>query len=216
MTRRGEAAIDATHALQCAQRRAGRAALAIKGGRIQDVWKRKGDKRVTKNSRGLLIQPFAGKVHGTMLKDDLEDPYVAPVSRYQFGAVKRRGSDLASTMAALFADCMRSTGKNFALLFVDLTAAFDTVVRELIMADDTVKESDIRRVGEAHQLLVIPREPGSEATEGVGGPGKDRVAEAVGGCQGLLDVSHDEAGRHSLPHLGDPLGKKLPVLGLDD
>ena len=119
-----------------------RAPLLAKGGRMQEVWKRKGLRADTKNSRGILVQSHVGKIHGGLLKSELEPSYATAVSETQCGAVKGRGTATAGLAAALHADLCRSKGLNFSQLYVDLTAAFDTVCREFAMMDETMTAAD--------------------------------------------------------------------------
>ncbi|CAK0877917.1 unnamed protein product, partial [Prorocentrum cordatum] len=108
-----------------------KAPALMKGGRMQDLWKRKGERTDTANCRGLLIQTHAGKVHGATLKDAIKPHYPRAVADTQRGAIAGRGAAAAGLTAELHADMCRSRRQCFVRLFVDLTAAFDTICREL-------------------------------------------------------------------------------------
>ena len=144
----GTPAAIAMQYVENSARRAGRAASAMKGGRIQNVWKGNEDKRRPQASRGLLIQPFAGKVHGTFLKQRLAAPYLQAVADVQCGAVPGRGYVVASAAVNLHSDHARSLRTSWAHLFVDLSAAFDTVIRELAMCDVDVPSDAILHLAE--------------------------------------------------------------------
>ncbi|CAK0894210.1 unnamed protein product [Prorocentrum cordatum] len=121
-----------------------KAPALMKGGRMQDLWKRKGERTDTANSRGLLIQTHAGKVHGATLKDAIEPHYPRAVADTQRGAIAGRGTAAAGLTAELHADMCRSRRQCFVRLFVDLTAAFDTICRELAMVQPTDDPDRVR------------------------------------------------------------------------
>ncbi|CAK0815072.1 unnamed protein product, partial [Prorocentrum cordatum] len=121
-----------------------KAPTLMKGGRMQDLWKRKGERTDTANSRGLLIQTHAGKVHGATLKDAIEPHCPRAVADTQCGAIAGRGTAAAGLTAELHADMCRSRRQCFVRLFVDLTAAFDTICRELAMVQPTDDPDRVR------------------------------------------------------------------------
>eukprot|EP00973_Karenia_brevis_P009038 1223358-Karenia_brevis.AAC.1 len=57
--------------------------LDFRGGRLVDVWKRKGDQEVCDNSRGLLISNHISQVLTTLIKDHIADTYESYVSPVQ-------------------------------------------------------------------------------------------------------------------------------------
>ena len=73
-----------------------------------------------------------------------------------------------------------------------------------------------RRPGQLLQFPVAVRESGSQTAESVGRPDQDGIAEFPRGFQCVRDVGNDEGGRHLFADLGNSLGKKFPVLGVDD
>ncbi|CAK0866226.1 unnamed protein product, partial [Prorocentrum cordatum] len=52
----------------------------MKGGRVRDIWKRKGEKAITSSSRGTLVQAHTGRVHGAVPKDELDEHYPSAVA----------------------------------------------------------------------------------------------------------------------------------------
>jgi hypothetical protein len=64
-----------------------RAPTAIKGRRTQEIWKGRGDNLDNLKSRGVLIQSHLGKVHGSLLKDGLGDPYPMPAPSMMLNVV---------------------------------------------------------------------------------------------------------------------------------
>ena len=60
------------------ERRAGEAPALMQGGRVQDLWKRVGERSDAANSRGLLIRTHLCDVRGAAQKDALRPRYPAP------------------------------------------------------------------------------------------------------------------------------------------
>jgi hypothetical protein len=114
-------------------RRHAKAPVKIKGGRIQSLYKGKGDRKDVNNSRGLLIQPFLGKMHGGSLKHESDQAYKASVSNAQCGAFSGRNASMAGLLAELHSDWARHNKLSWSRIYVDLTAAFDSVMRELAL-----------------------------------------------------------------------------------
>ena len=106
----GEPAALLVQTLLNVTRSAFRAPTALKGGRIQDIWKGKGDKLEPAKSRGILIQNHLGKIHGLLLKDGLGDTYANAVDDAQCGCVPGRGTTHAAMMASLFTDHCAANG----------------------------------------------------------------------------------------------------------
>ena len=164
----GWAAAYALTLAENSMRRSGRAALLAKGGRIMGLWKHKGDRRDPDNSRGLLVQSFTGKVHSSLVKDAVSEPYAKAISEAQCGAVPGRSTSQASAIRALHADYATSNGKCFAQLFVDLSSAFDSVVRELCTenGDGSVDPAAVERLCAKHGLPPELRDLISGMTRG--------------------------------------------------
>jgi hypothetical protein len=106
-------------------RKHAKAPVKLKGGRIQDLYKGKGDRKVVGNSRGLLIQPFLGKLHGGSLKHEVDDAYKRALSNSQCGAVGGRNASMAGLLTELHSDWARHKKLSRSRVYVDLTAAFD-------------------------------------------------------------------------------------------
>jgi hypothetical protein len=181
-----EAAELATAVLNSSRQHA-KAPVKLKGGRIQDVYKGKGEKKDTNNSRGLLIQPFLGKLHGGLLKDDIDPIYRGSLPDTQCGAVGGKSAGMASLTSELHADLARSRGLSSGRFFIYLKVVFDSVVRglALLSADDSPD-----RV----QAVVVAHNPPSEFCKvllsflGNGGGG---VLDYAGTSSELLAMFND-------------------------
>ena len=84
------------------------------------------------NSRGIALADFHGKVHHKGLRDQLTPCLLNQALETQFGGLPGRGTDVAShVVRALIHDAVLNH-KCLAILFADLSAAFYTVIRQLV------------------------------------------------------------------------------------
>ena len=67
-----------------------------KGGRLVDLYKKKGDASVCSNSRGLLISDHLSKAFVAKLLDSSKDEISYTVPEDQYGGVPGGGTDFAS------------------------------------------------------------------------------------------------------------------------
>ena len=51
----------------------GRSAVAMRGGRVQELYKNKGDRNETESHRGILVQDLPGAMHASFLKRDIDE-----------------------------------------------------------------------------------------------------------------------------------------------
>ena len=51
----------------------GRSAVAMRGGRMQELYKNKGDRNETESHRGILVQDLSGAMHASFLKRDIDE-----------------------------------------------------------------------------------------------------------------------------------------------
>jgi hypothetical protein len=106
-----------------------------KGGRMATLWKRKGSPQVCSDHRGLLIADHAGKVATSLVKDAIEPAVAALLPESQAGgrAGKCVGTDFPAHTMRMMCEYARATNTSIGLLFLDLTQAFDRVLREIAM-----------------------------------------------------------------------------------
>ena len=105
--------------------------LICKGGRITDVYKRKGSKSDCDNSRGILLSCHLFKILFGIIMQQVNLTYCAFMPCTQFGAVEKRGSDFATHVVISSIQVARLRNWSIFIMFIDLTKAFDRIVREL-------------------------------------------------------------------------------------
>ena len=103
-----------------------------RGGRMKELHK-KGPVKECDNYRGLLISDHLGKAASSILYDNFDTPYHSYVPETQCGATKKRGTDFATHLLRTLIDRAELTGSSIAILYVDLTKAFDKVLREIVL-----------------------------------------------------------------------------------
>ena len=106
--------------------------MSWRGGRLKELHK-KGDTKECDNYRGLLIGDHMGKVGAALLNDAVDEAYHGYVPESQCGAVKKKGSDFATHLLRTMMDYAAANQLSIAILFVDLTKAFDLVLREVVL-----------------------------------------------------------------------------------
>ena len=106
--------------------------IDFRGGKLKEVWKRKGDPQVCPNSRGLLVSDELSKIFTGSLQAELKHTYEQFVSETQCGAVAKRGSDFAKHLARSALDFAYLKNWCSFILFLDLEKAFDFVVWEYL------------------------------------------------------------------------------------
>ena len=108
--------------------------VGMRGGRIAELYKGKGDSKDPNNYRGLLLSDHQTKILTGILQDEVSDAYYSYIHAEQFGATRKRGTDFAAHLTSCFIQyCMLSSLSCF-ILFVDLSKAFDMVIREVLMS----------------------------------------------------------------------------------
>ena len=105
----------------------------LKGGRLQEIWKRKGCAAECKNYRGILVADGISKVVTGMMQQHINPLYAKTVPKMQCGAVAQRGTDFAHHLAASYVAKTQLQNRCLFMLFLDLEKAFDFVVREYVM-----------------------------------------------------------------------------------
>ena len=106
--------------------------IAWRGGRIATLFK-KGDSMQTDNYRGLLISDHMSKACTSILDDYVNPAYIDNISNEQCGGVPERGTDIANDIVRAMLDLAAARNSSIAVLFIDLSKAFDYVIRELAL-----------------------------------------------------------------------------------
>ena len=110
-----------------------RVPLSWRGGRVANLFKGKGAATLTDNYRGLLISDHASKVLTGALQEEITPKYQRFVGFDQHGGAPGLGTAEASHAVRTFMEVAKMLGLSCAILFLDLTKAFDKAVRELVM-----------------------------------------------------------------------------------
>lgn len=103
------------------------------GGKICDVYKRKGNAYECDSPRGILLADHMAKSLCNIPNWHVQGPYEANMQKDQFGGIAGRSTDFASHVVRLFVDWCRITKMSFFVLFVDLVKAFDRIIREIVL-----------------------------------------------------------------------------------
>ena len=84
------------------------------------------------NHRTLLLADHASKGLAGMGKDVLEQPYLEHQPECQFGARPGRGTDMATHLLSSMINYAEQASMSIVILFVDLTKAFDRIIRQIL------------------------------------------------------------------------------------
>ena len=133
----------------------GRSAVAIRGGRVQEIHKNTGDRNETKSRRCILVQDLPGAMHTSFLKRDIDEHKMKFIHETQCGCVKGRGTCMAVQIVELAANFSKGRGKCCGRLYLDLSAAFDSILREFLIADSTY---DVQQLQSSLKALNISDE----------------------------------------------------------
>ena len=106
--------------------------IAWTGGKIVDVYKRKGDAAECDASHGILLSDHISKGLCRILADHIFPAYKDNMPADQFGATSGRGTDMASHIVRTFIAHCTAAKLSMFVLFVDLVKAFDRVIREIV------------------------------------------------------------------------------------
>ena len=106
---------------------------AMRGGWLVDIFKGKGDPRVCSISRRVMLEDHIPKLLSKHLRNLMEPHLPKLTGDMQFGARKFRSPDMAGLVLRLAASRAKSVGDSFGVLFADLTAAFDSIIREIAL-----------------------------------------------------------------------------------
>jgi len=106
--------------------------LQFKGGVIQDLLKANGFATECNNSRGILISDILGKGYRRGIRNRLS-PFCESFSLdTQCGSLSHKGTDFASHLLNSFLDIAKLRKHSIVVLFVDVIAAFDSVIHSFL------------------------------------------------------------------------------------
>ena len=132
----GESSARLLLALLNTTRVMGRSAVAMRGGRVQELYQNRGDRNETKSHRGILVQHLPGAMHASFLKRDIDEHCMKFIHETQCGCAKGRSTCMAGQIVELAAN-FKGRGMCWGRLYLDLSAAFDSILREFLIADST-------------------------------------------------------------------------------
>ena len=124
------------------------------GGRSQEIFKRKGGPTVTDDYRTILLADHASKGLTGILQQEVNDAYVSNQPESQYGAIPRRGTDMAAHVLHSLVDYAEKAKLSIFVLYIDLTKAYDRVIRQLIYGWGTLPRDQQR--GHLLELSVSP------------------------------------------------------------
>ena len=95
----------------------------------------KGDSNEIKSHRGILGQDLPGAMHASFLKRDIDEHYMKFINETQCGCAKGRGPCMAGQIVELAANFSKGQGMCWGRLYLDPSAAFDSILREFLITD---------------------------------------------------------------------------------
>ena len=104
-----------------------------RGGALVKLWKRKGDPACCDDYRGLLLADHFSKVCTGLLQSQATEKYHSFIPETQFGCARGRGTLQATAFTQFFLDACRLAELSLAILYVDLSKAFDFAIREVLL-----------------------------------------------------------------------------------
>ena len=105
--------------------------FAWKGGRLVELYKRKGVTSECKSFRGLLVADHAAKAFIGKLGDRAKAKVEGALPEDQYGGRKGGGTDIPAHIIQSLLAFARMASMSVFLLFVDLVAAYDSAIREV-------------------------------------------------------------------------------------
>ena len=126
----------------------------LTGGLLPNIYKQKGDPRNCDDHRGILLADHAGKGLTGIIKDALDPALNQNLPADQYGGVSERGTDFATHLVVSATAVAQLLNLSVFVLFVDLTKAFDRIVRQLVMGwgdiPPTERRSYLESLGVSH------------------------------------------------------------------
>ena len=104
-----------------------------RGGKLKELWKRKGSSQICDQYRGLLLADHASKVFTGTIKTRVQDDIVKSFPKEQYGGTIGGGTLFAAMSTLLFIQYCIALNLSIAILFVDLSKAFDYAIREILL-----------------------------------------------------------------------------------
>ena len=111
--------------------------LAWKGGKLHPLWKGKRDPSDITGYRSIFISNYAGKIYHQLIRQPLVQQWEITIEALQMGGRQQHGADMAHHFLQLHQSWTKSKAMPAGALFVDVQAAFYTLLRQsLVQCDD--------------------------------------------------------------------------------
>ena len=107
----------------------------MRGGSIVELWKAKGSAALCSNYRDITIKDLQGKDISAWWRSRLRPRLEEATGDTAFGGLHGRGADLMAHSSRLHWQLLQSRGTSGSQLYVDLSTAFASVMRQLAFAD---------------------------------------------------------------------------------
>jgi hypothetical protein len=128
------------------------------------------------NSRGVLCANVAGKLFARIARSAIADE----LGPRQLGAIKNGGTVYPSMAVRTFLAQSRLTGVPSAVLFVDISAAFYSVLPETVLGELMTHPSNAAALSAAASMTRRPR-PSNKSASGAGHSWKGKGFPPSGG-----------------------------------
>ena len=109
--------------------------LEWKGGLLVPLFKGKGSPQCPQSYRSIFLSDSTAKIHHSWLRKSLERVWMKDPSAIQLGGRKGVGTDLAHHLVEAANAYARATCSSMSIMFLDLKAAFYSVLRQAIFED---------------------------------------------------------------------------------
>ena len=123
--------------------------------RARALQKNKSDRNETKSHRCILVQDLPGAMHASFLKRGIDEHYKKFIHETQCGCAKGRGTCMAGQILELATNFSKGRRKCWGRLYLDLSAAFDSILREFLIAEST---DDVQQLQSSLKALNISDE----------------------------------------------------------
>ena len=124
-----------------------------KGGLMGEIFKGNGRADINENYRGVLMSDGVAKCFHGCMRDRLTPFFENACQDTQTGGRKSKATDMASHILRILLHVAKRCKINMAVLFLDATAAFYSVVRQLVM------NADLSDASIAHVMKSLNIEP---------------------------------------------------------
>ena len=195
--------------------------LAMRGGSIVELWKAKGSAALCSNYRDVSIKDLQGKDVSAWWRSKLRPYLEQATGDTAFGGLHGRGADLMAHISRLHWQVLRARGRCGSQLFVDLSTAFASVMRQLAFSHDEAFSDEM--VASILTAFSMPAEAMADVRRIVASPDALSEARVALHCRLCVQTMHEStwflvqghgqagcSGRGT--QAGDPLGDAVFIV----